>query len=106
MPLTQDLIDGLRSIPELTVQGIVNSNRLHERVPTVSVTHPRHSNRKLAQSLGGQGLNLWYGHNYAMEAARHLGLDEAEGVLRIGLAHYNTRAEVDRVVGALKTLMQ
>jgi len=105
MPLAQNLIDGLRSIPELKVQGIANSNRLHERVPTVSVTHPNRKNRALAQSLGQQGFNLWYGHNYAMECGRHLGLDEEDGVLRIGLAHYNTAAEVDRVVGALKKLI-
>jgi cysteine desulfurase family protein (TIGR01976 family) len=105
MPLAQSLIDGLRTIPQLKVQGIVNSNRLHERVPTVSVTHPKHSNRALARSLGERGINVWSGHNYALEVARHLGLDEAEGVLRIGLAHYNTQAEVERILGALKRLM-
>ncbi|HKY94697.1 MAG TPA: cysteine desulfurase-like protein, partial [Kiloniellales bacterium] len=106
MRLAQDLIDELRSIPQVTVRGIANPNRLHERVPTVSITHPGHSNRELAQSLGQQGFNLWYGHNYAMEAARHLGLDEKEGVLRIGLAHYNTTDEVDRVLAALNTSMR
>lgn len=105
MPLAQSLIDGLRTIPQLKVQGIVNSNRLHERVPTVSVTHPKHSNKALARSLGERGINVWSGHNYALEVARHLGLDEAEGVLRIGLAHYNTQAEVERILGALKRLM-
>jgi cysteine desulfurase family protein (TIGR01976 family) len=105
MPLAQSLIDGLRTIPQLKVQGIVNSNRLHERVPTVSVTHRKHSNKALARSLGERGINVWSGHNYALEVARHLGLDEAEGVLRIGLAHYNTQAEVERILGALKRLM-
>ncbi len=106
MPLAQGLIDGLRQIPGLKVQGITNSNRLHQRVPTVSFTHPGHSNKALAQGLGAQGINVWSGHNYALEVARHLGLDEAEGVLRIGLAHYNTAGEVDRIVGALKRLMK
>ncbi len=106
MPLAQDLIDGLRAIPGLKVQGITNSNRLHQRVPTVSVVHPDHSNKALAKALGGQGINVWSGHNYALEVARHLGLDEAEGVLRIGLAHYNTAGEVERIVGALKGLMK
>ena len=105
MPLAQRLIDGLREIPQLKVHGIVNSNRMHERVPTVSVTHPGHSNRALARGLGEQNINVWSGHNYALEAARSLGLDENEGVLRIGLAHYNTAAEVDAAVGALKRLM-
>lgn len=105
MPLAQDLIEGLRAIPGLKVQGITNSNRLHQRVPTVSVVHADHSNKALAKALGAQGINVWSGHNYALEVARHLGLDEAEGVLRIGLAHYNTAGEVERILGALRGLM-
>ncbi len=106
MPLTQQLIDGLRRIPGLQVQGISNANRLYERVPTVSFTHPQHRNSVLARALGDQGINVWSGHNYAYEVARYLGLDESEGVLRIGLAHYNTAAEVERIVQALRKLMR
>jgi selenocysteine lyase/cysteine desulfurase len=32
---------------------------------------------------------------------RSLGIDENEGVVRIGLAHYNTAQEVDRVLDAV-----
>jgi cysteine desulfurase family protein (TIGR01976 family) len=105
MPLAQQLIDELRRIPELQVQGIANPNRLHERVPTVSITHPRHRNSALARALGEQGINVWSGHNYALAVARYLGLDEADGVLRIGLAHYNTAAEVERLVSSLRLLL-
>ncbi len=104
MPLAQRLIDGLGAIPGIKIQGIANSNRLHERVPTVSVTHASHGAISLARALGDQGVNVWSGHNYALEVARHLELDEREGVLRIGLAHYNTAAEVDRLLGALTSL--
>jgi selenocysteine lyase/cysteine desulfurase len=106
MPLAQRLIDGLRRIPNLRVHGITNPARLHERVPTVSVTHPGHRNAVLARALAAQGINVWSGHNYAIELARRLGLDENEGVLRIGLAHYNTAAEVERVIGALESLLR
>ena len=105
MPLAQRLIDGLQEIPGLKIHGISNSNRLHERVPTVSITHPGHTSNSLARGLGEAGINVWSGHNYALELVRQLGLDEADGVLRIGLAHYNTEAEVDRVVGAVKGLV-
>ena len=105
MPLAQHLIDELQRIPGLKVQGITNPDRLAERVPTVSVTHPRHRNATLARALASQGINVWSGHNYALEVARLLGLDEKEGVLRIGLAHYNTAAEVERTVSALKALL-
>ena len=104
-PLTQQLIDELRSIPGVQVQGITKADRLHERVPTVSITHPRHRSSSLAQALAAQGINVWSGHNYAYELAKYLGLDEQEGVLRIGLAHYNTAAEVDRIVHSLQRLL-
>jgi cysteine desulfurase family protein (TIGR01976 family) len=104
-PLTQQLIDELRSIPGVQVQGITKADRLHERVPTVSITHPRHRPSSLAQALAAQGINVWSGHNYAYELAKYLGLDEQEGVLRIGLAHYNTAAEVDRIVHSLQRLL-
>jgi selenocysteine lyase/cysteine desulfurase len=71
----------------------------------VSITHPRHRSSSLAQALASEGINVWSGHNYAYEVAKYLGLDEHEGVLRIGLAHYNTEAEVERIVHALRRLI-
>jgi selenocysteine lyase/cysteine desulfurase len=106
MPLAQLLIDELRRIPKLKIQGITASNRPYVRVPTVSITHPDFRNSLLARALGYEGINVWSGHNYAYEVARYLGLDESEGVLRIGLAHYNTREEVERIVAALRKLMR
>lgn len=105
MPLAQLLIDELRRIPGLAIQGISDSNRLNARVPTISFTHPRHRNSDLARSLGEADINVWSGHNYAYEVARFLGLDEREGVLRIGLAHYNTQAEVERIASRLRGLI-
>ena len=105
MPLAQHLIDELLKIPKLRVQGISDAARLGDRVPTVSVTHPAQRNATLARALAGQGINVWSGHNYAMELARQLQLDEKDGVLRIGLAHYNTLAEVEGVVSALRALL-
>jgi selenocysteine lyase/cysteine desulfurase len=55
------------------------------------VTHPDFCNSVLARALGEQGINVWSGHNYAYEVARYLGLDESEGVLRIG-SRISTRA--------------
>ena len=105
MGLAQQLIDGLLTIPGLEVQGITDPKRQHQRVPTVSVTHPAHRNATLARALAAQGINVWSGHNYALEVARRLGLDEKEGVLRIGLAHYNTAAEVERILASLRSLL-
>jgi cysteine desulfurase family protein (TIGR01976 family) len=106
MDLAQQLIDGLQQIPGVKVQGITNARLRDRRVPTVSITHAGHRNSALARALAAQGINVWSGHNYALEVARRLGLDETEGVLRIGLAHYNTSGEIERIVAALGALLR
>jgi cysteine desulfurase family protein (TIGR01976 family) len=105
MANAQRLIDGLKDIGGVQLQGISDPRLLSQRVPTVSFTHPRRRNSILAKELAAQGINVWSGHNYAYELVRHLGLDEHDGVLRIGLAHYNTVDEVDRIIASLKTLL-
>ena len=95
------LIDGIRVIPGTAVHGIINPNRVGERVPTVSMTPERVSPPQVAERLARAGICVWSGHNYALEVVRHLGIDEETGVVRIGLAHYNTEAEVDRTLAAL-----
>ena len=100
-PLTNRLIDGLQSIPGIEVFGITNPNRVHERVPTVSIRHRSIVPTVLAKSLAEQGIFVWHGHNYAYEPTRFLGLPIDEGVVRIGLAHYNTESEVNRIIQAI-----
>ena len=104
--LATRLIDGIRVIPGTTVHGITNPNRVGERVPTVSMTHERVSPPQVAESLARDGICVWSGHNYALEVVRHLGIDEETGVVRIGLAHYNTEAEVDRTLAALEEALK
>ena len=43
---------------------------------------------------------MWHGNFYALPLTEALGL-EPEGVVRIGLLHYNTTDEVDRLLAAL-----
>lgn len=103
-PLTRRLISGLSHIRGLKIFGISNPNRMHERVPTVSLRVEGHKPEDLARGLGDQGIFVWHGHNYAYEPSRQLGLPLEEGVVRIGLAHYNTEIEVDRIIESLASL--
>ena len=105
-PLARRLIGGLSNIRGLKILGISNPNRMHERVPTVSVRIKGHKPEYLAHALGKKGVFVWHGHNYAYEPSRQLGLPLDEGVLRIGLAHYNTEIEVDRIVTSLDSLSE
>jgi cysteine desulfurase family protein (TIGR01976 family) len=97
-PLTNALIAGLQVIPGITVYGITNPNRIGERVPTVSIRHASVAPQPIAEALGAAGIHVWHGHNYAYEPARALGLPLDEGVVRIGIAHYNTQAEIERTL--------
>ncbi len=75
---------------------------MYDRVPTISMTCASRSCDSLAAGLARRGINGWSGHNYALAAAQQLGLDLADGVLRLGLAHYNTESEVEATLEALR----
>ena len=104
--LTMRLIDGVLGLGGTTVHGITNPNRITERVPTVSFTHRKRQPGEIAKSLADQGICIWSGHNYAYEVVRHLGIDAEQGVVRIGLAHYNTESEIDQTLAALERVLQ
>ena len=94
--LARQLLEGLNAIDEIKVWGISDVDRLGERVPTVSITHDNLTAAQLAERLGQQGIFAWHGNYYALEFTESLGL-EPDGMLRIGLVHYNTAEEVERL---------
>jgi cysteine desulfurase family protein (TIGR01976 family) len=104
MVLTRQLIGGLTSIKGVKVRGITSANGMHRRVPTVSVTVEGKNPADLAASFAQSNMFLWSGHNYALEPINRMGLMDSGGVLRIGLAHYNTSAEVDTMLERLEAL--
>ena len=98
--LIQQLLEGLKAIPQIKVWGIDDLDRLGERVPTVSLTHENLTSAELAERLGQDGIFAWHGNYYALEFTESLGL-EPDGMLRIGLVHYNTAEEVTRLLKCL-----
>lgn len=102
--LTRRLVGGLTALPGVRVIGIANPNLFAHRVPTISFTHDRISTHRFAEALAEEDINVWSGHNFALEPARYLGLSEDEGVVRIGIAHYNTEAEIERTLAAIGRL--
>lgn len=100
--LAAHLIDGLQRIPGVRIIGITDPARYNRRVPTVSFIHDRKTPDEIAQSLARKNIFVWSGHNYALEIVRQLGIDENQGVVRIGIAHYNTLAEIDQTLEAVQ----
>jgi selenocysteine lyase/cysteine desulfurase len=101
--LVSRLLAGLTEIPEIKVFGITNPARLSERVATVSFTHPRFTSAQLAEQLGSRGIFAWHGNYYALNLSEQL-RQEPHGMLRVGLVHYNTEEEVERLLDELRQL--
>lgn len=101
--LLERLLRGLAEQPDYRVWGIAEPARLAERVPTVSITHTRIGPDALAAALAARGIFVWSGNYYALELSQTLGR-EPEGMVRIGLLHYNTAAEIDRLLAALRSI--
>lgn len=99
--ITAQLIAGLRQVKGLTIRGITSANAMHRRVPTVSFTVDGVHPEKLAKHFARENIFVWSGHNYALEPIKRMGLSDKGGVLRVGLAHYNTATEVDQLLGSL-----
>jgi cysteine desulfurase family protein (TIGR01976 family) len=99
--LTSALLPGLASIKGLKLYGISDPRRTSFRCPTFAVTIEGHAPAELAAALGERGIFTWDGNYYALNLTERLGVEDQGGFLRIGLVHYNTREEIDRLLAAL-----
>jgi cysteine desulfurase family protein (TIGR01976 family) len=99
--LCRQLVSGLQEIPGLRIYGITDPDRFDQRVPTVSFTLDGLTPQGIAQRLAEANIFAWDGNFYALSVTERLGLESQGGLLRIGLAHYNTAEEVDTLLGVL-----
>ncbi|RPJ61673.1 MAG: cysteine desulfurase-like protein [Acidobacteria bacterium] len=103
--LQATLIRGLESVPGLRIWGITDRSSQAWRVPTVSFTVKDWHPRSLAARLAESGIYTWDGNYYALSVMERLGLQEGGGMLRVGLVHYNTGAEIERLLTVLEGLV-
>ena len=104
MALLSRLVQGLLAIPGLQLFGISDPKQFHQRCSTVSVRLANHTPTEVATFLGERGMFTWDGNYYALNLTERLGVEAIGGLLRIGLVHYNTLEEVDRLLAALKEI--
>jgi len=98
--LSRHLLAKLSALRTVKVFGITDGGRLDRRTPTFSFTHERKTPLAVAQHLAREGIFVWSGHFYALAVTEALGL-EPSGLVRVGLLHYNTAEEIDRLGKAL-----
>ncbi|WP_088891346.1 cysteine desulfurase-like protein [Leptolyngbya ohadii] len=102
--LAKVLVSELLQIPGLTFYGITEVDRFQWRTPTVAIRLENYHPKQIAQALGDRGIFVWSGHYYALNLTERLGVEEQGGMVRIGLAHYNTIEEVNRALEVLHEL--
>lgn len=99
--LGERLLAGLAGIPGVRLYG---PPTMEGRVPTFAFTLAGHRADAVARHLAARDIFAWSGHFYAVEAVRRLGLEDQGGLVRVGLCHYSTADEVDRLLAALSEL--
>jgi cysteine desulfurase family protein (TIGR01976 family) len=95
--LGQRFLDGLPSGVRLyglpTMEG---------RVPTFAITLLQKTPDEVAEHLAERGIFVWHGDYYAVEVMKRLRLPD--GAVRVGIVHYNTANEIDRLLAELQNL--
>ena len=89
-------IDGLRLFGPPTMDG---------RVPTFAFRIEGNDPHAIASALASKGINVWAGNFYAIEPVTRLGFIDKGGLVRVGLCHYSTAEEVDRLIAALRQIV-
>jgi cysteine desulfurase family protein (TIGR01976 family) len=96
------LIEGLQTIPGVRIYGITDPAQFDQRCSTLSLRIGNHHPTAIATFLGERGIFTWDGNYYALNLTERLGVEAQGGMLRIGLVHYNTMEEVERLMAALR----
>jgi cysteine desulfurase family protein (TIGR01976 family) len=100
--LLQPLLDFLSRHTRIRMIG---KNLAVDRAPTVAFTVKGQSSAALAERLAQAKLGVGVGNFYAYRLVKALGIDVDDGVVRVSFVHYNSKAEVDRLIKTLDEML-
>jgi cysteine desulfurase family protein (TIGR01976 family) len=100
--LAENLFGLLRSLNGVRIYGPGPSAK---RAPTFSFTVKDAGAAEVAAFLGKRGIFVWDGDFYASRLVTLLGLVPRGGLVRVGLAPYNTGEEIGRLAQALEDFL-
>ena len=104
LPLSKRLRDGLSALPGVTLYGPEEGQ---PRTPTVSFTAEGVDIVHIAKELAKNGVNVWHGDFYAVELVHvALQLGKTGGVVRLGIAPYNTEGDIDRAISVIAEIIK
>ncbi len=101
--LSRYFLNKVWELKHIKVCGITNTDDVHKRTPTFALTIDGKTSHSVAKYLAKHGIFAWSGHFYALDVVREYDL-EKEGLLRVGMLHYNTKREIKELISILKLL--
>ncbi|SMC91599.1 cysteine desulfurase family protein, VC1184 subfamily [Fulvimarina manganoxydans] len=99
--LTERLMDFLKNRNSVRIIGR-RSSAIEDRVSTVSFMVEGKDSKAVVEAVDPAKIGIRHGHFYAYRLIDDLGLMDRNGVVRVSMVHYNTLAEVDRLIAALE----
>lgn len=99
--LLQPLLDAVSTRNSVRLLGPATAGN---RAPTVAMALKRPA-AEVAAELAEHGIMAAGGDFYAVRALEAMGIDPAQGVLRVSFTHYTTQDEVGRLVDALDRVL-
>jgi cysteine desulfurase family protein (TIGR01976 family) len=99
--MSRILLTTLQQVPGLHIYGLDDPHWVDERVPTFAINLGKKHPRRVSEMLAERNIFVWDGNYYALAVTERLGVEESGGMVRIGGAHYNTIAEIERLGEAL-----
>ncbi len=102
--LAERLLAYLRSKPGVRVIGRLAADDT-QRVPTISFVAAGITPEAVVLHMDRFGIGIRWGDFYARRLIEKLQLDQRGGVVRVSIAHYNTAAEIDRLITRLEEVL-
>ncbi|MFT6053590.1 MAG: cysteine desulfurase family protein (TIGR01976 family) [Roseivirga sp.] len=102
--LANRFIHFLKTKPQVTILGVQNGDR-ERRVPTIAFHHSTIKSNAIVEQVDPHRIGIRFGDFYAKKLISSLGLEAKGGPVRVSLVHYNTMAEVDKLIGVLEKVL-
>ncbi len=102
--LSKRLLDYLKSLPSVTIIGDARHDA-SVRVPTISFAVAGLDSRAIVEQIDPHDIGIRYGDFYAVRLIDAFGLAPQNGVVRVSMVHYNTLAEVDKLIEKLEPVL-
>ncbi|HEY2892393.1 MAG TPA: aminotransferase class V-fold PLP-dependent enzyme, partial [Dongiaceae bacterium] len=104
--LAERVLAHLRGKPGIRIIGQQDmAEKSAGRAPTISFTVKGKRSQAIAEALNKQQIAIGFGDFFARRCVEALGLNPDDGVVRVGIAHYNDDGDVDRLLAALDRVL-